>query len=69
MVTELLIANGRLGEDAHEGNYTFNGDNGRSVVDYLLLSHNDFDTISNGYILFRHSNSNSNSTRESMVGV
>ena len=31
---DLCRANGRIGEDAHVGDYTFTGDNGRSVIDY-----------------------------------
>ncbi|MEW8545054.1 MAG: reverse transcriptase family protein [Candidatus Thiodiazotropha sp.] len=45
--TELLIANGRIGQDADLGEYTFIGSNGRSVVDYLLLSRDDFEYIVN----------------------
>ena len=45
--TELLIANGRLGHDANLGEYTFIGDRGRSVVDYLLTLCDFLDSIVN----------------------
>ena len=47
MTTELLIANGRIGLDAQIGDYTYIGENGRSVVDDLLLSRDYFDHIVN----------------------
>ena len=37
--TELLIANGRIGQDANSGEYTFIGSNRRSVVDHLFSVH------------------------------
>ena len=43
--TNLLIGNGRLCKDTCDGEYTFINSNGCSVVDYLLLSHNDFNII------------------------
>ena len=42
-----MIANGRIGLDAQLGEYTYIGENGRSVVDYLLLSRAQFDQIVN----------------------
>ena len=45
--TELLIANGRIGLDAQLGEYTYIGETGRSVVDYLLLSREYIDQIVN----------------------
>ena len=36
--TDLLIANGRLGDDKDIGEFTYVTSRGRSVVDYLLLS-------------------------------
>ena len=45
--TQLLIANGRIGHDTGLGEYTFIGCNGRSVVDYLLLSRDYFDNVVN----------------------
>ena len=45
--TNLLIANGRLGLDKDVGDFTFYGEKGCSVVDYLLLPLTDFETISN----------------------
>ena len=44
--TNLLIANGRLGLDKDVGDFTFYGEKGCSVVDYLLLPLTDFETIS-----------------------
>ena len=48
--TELLIANGRIGLDSQVGDYTYIGGNGRSVVDYLLLSRDYFEQILNFYV-------------------
>lgn len=44
--TKLLIANGRLGLDKGIGDFTFCGEKGCSVVDYLLVLLIDFETIS-----------------------
>ena len=46
-ITQLLIANGRIGHDTGLGEYTFIGCNGRSVVHYLLLSRDYFDNVIN----------------------
>ena len=43
--TGFLIANGRLGTDDKVGEYTFCSSRGVSVVDYLLLKHEDFNLI------------------------
>ena len=49
---------------------TISGNAPSSVTLYKTESRNEMNiALINGYILFRHSNSNSNSTRESMVGV
>ena len=50
-ITDLIIANGRLGEDSGLGQYTFVSHNGLSVVDYLLCSFADTHCISNFSIL------------------
>ena len=50
-ITDLIIANGRLGEDSGLGQYTFVSHNGLSVVDYLLCSFADTHCISNFCIL------------------
>ena len=44
--TDLLIANGRLGDDKDIGEFTCVTSRGRSVVDYLLLSLQNFDCVS-----------------------
>ncbi|MEW8544930.1 MAG: reverse transcriptase family protein, partial [Candidatus Thiodiazotropha sp.] len=44
--TNLLIANGRLGSDKDIGEFTFYGEKGCSVVDYLLVPLIDFEFIS-----------------------
>ena len=44
--TGLLIGNGRLGADKHNGDFTCITNRGRSILDYFLLSLNDFDCIS-----------------------
>ena len=44
--TDLLIANGRLGNDKDIGEFTCVTSRGRSVVDYLLLSLQNFDCVS-----------------------
>lgn len=41
-----MIGNGRLGADKYNGDFTCITNRGRSIVDYLLLSLNDFDCIS-----------------------
>lgn len=43
--TSMRIANGRLCADKAVGSYTFFSRNGSSLIDYLLLNHNDFDRI------------------------
>ena len=45
---DLLIANGRSGDDKDIGEFTCVTSRGRSVVDYLLLSLYDFDCVSLG---------------------
>ena len=52
-ITDLIIANGRLGEDTNLGQYTctFVSHNGLSVVDYLLCSFADAHCIKNFRIL------------------
>ena len=50
-ITDLIIANGRLGEDSNLGQYTFVSHNGCSVVDYLLCSFADSQRIKNFRIL------------------
>ena len=49
-VTDLCIANGRLGGDRNVGQFTFVSNNGFSVVDYLLCSHEDSKYIKNFYV-------------------
>ena len=49
--TGLLIANGRLFCDQGNGKFTFCSYNGQSTVDYLLLNHSDFCTLSNFDVL------------------
>ena len=44
--TGLIKANGRLSEDSSVGEFTCINARGRSVVDYFLLAHSDFDTVS-----------------------
>ena len=44
--TDLLIANGRLGDDKDTGEFTCVTNRGRSVVDYLLLPLQTFDYVS-----------------------
>lgn len=44
--TNLLIANGRWGFDNNIGDFTYLGERGCSVVDYLILPLLDFDTVS-----------------------
>ncbi|VDI73031.1 Hypothetical predicted protein [Mytilus galloprovincialis] len=48
--TGLTICNGRLGND-RDGKFTFCSPNGRSLIDYMLASPNDYDKISNFGIL------------------
>ena len=50
-VTDLCIANGRLGGDRNVGRFTFVSHNGLSVVDYLLCSHNDSKFVENFYVV------------------
>ena len=50
-ITDLIIANGRLGEDSNLRQYTFVSHNGCSVVDYLLCSFADSQRIKNFRIL------------------
>ena len=50
--TKLLIANGHCGLDAQLGEYTYIGENGRSVVDCLLLSREYLNEIVNFYRIF-----------------
>lgn len=49
--TDLLIANGRFGEDRNLGQFTFVSHNGLSTVDYLLCNLADSQYISNFCIL------------------
>ena len=49
--TDLLIANGRLLNDAGIGDFTFYNEKGCSVVDYLLLNQYDFNLIESFDIL------------------
>ena len=42
----LYIANGRLGKDKNKGSFTYIGPKGCSLIDYLLLSRELFDCIS-----------------------
>ena len=44
-VTHLNIVNGRVGEDGLNGNYTCHKYNGKSVIDYALVSHCIFSKI------------------------
>ena len=44
--TDLLIANGRLGDDKDTGKFTYVTSRGRGVVDYLLLPVQTFDYVS-----------------------
>ena len=44
---ELPIANGRLGCDHSVGTFTYAGSTGSSVLDYLILNHDDFTLIDN----------------------
>ena len=41
----IYIINGRLGRDANNGSFTYIGPNGCSVIDYLLLSQELFDCV------------------------
>ena len=43
--TSLRIANGRLGNDCPVGTFTYSSRNGCSVIDYLILSQQDFSCI------------------------
>ena len=43
--TSLRLANGRLQHDKQIGSYTYCNKQGASVIDYLLLSENDFNRI------------------------
>ena len=43
--SDIKIINGRIGNDAGEGNLTFMSANGKSVIDYALCNHNLFPII------------------------
>ena len=43
--TGLRIVNGRLHNDERIGNYTCYNNKGSSVVDYLLMNHDNFDNV------------------------
>ena len=43
--TSLRVANGRLGNDCIVGTYTYSSRNGCSVIDYLVLSQQDFSCL------------------------
>ena len=45
--TELKIVNGRMGDDAGHGSFTFMSANGQSMIDYVLMSHDLFPLINN----------------------
>ena len=45
--TGYRIANGRIGSDKENGNFTCYKPNGNSIVDYLLIKDKDFDKLSN----------------------
>ena len=49
--TGLIIVNGRLGNDANDGNFTFCSHTGQSTVDYVLTNYCDFDTFSHFEVL------------------
>ena len=46
-MTDLCLANGRLGEDRNVGQFTFVSHNGLSMVEYLLGSYDDSKFIEN----------------------
>ena len=44
--TDLRIANGRIGDDANVGDYTFLSSKGSSLIDYVLMSESLFPYVS-----------------------